>query len=365
MTTVINKEDNIAALESLIFASSMDDNPKELSEAEDLALRTVAEKYEGADFAGLALTEPDLLFKIREEVSQLHAVLNGRAPQEQVIYLDFSELETFYNENFKDDTQLDFAKFKKIIAKKIPTYFEIPKGKLNIRWVLEKPEGTSFTRVFFSPRSLAENLKEDPDIAIAYVGYIMGLANFFPEMTTQDPTLKALSNYKARYPYDNEAQVIDRFVREYRFRAPTNWGMTLTNQGVDLGNQSANDLVLIDGKNFLDTLESSTQQLDKGDSTPRHFLTPWVAKNPKRNLATAMAETAAHEIAHALGLNHNSEAYRRYLAKNRSSTQPSPVVSSPNIMTHPWYLFKAGFTPGTLKFSDDVLKYFKFILGSK
>ena len=322
-----------------------------LSQEEYLAIGQTLDAWEGVNVEMVA-TQSELQGAMKTELVQNYQALLAGKRGEQIVFIDLAALEEFYDTSFRPFTKKSLEEFKIDLKEDLQKRFVHPDGiAFDIQFLFEEPTEGEFITVHFTTDKFSSIVASSEKVRQKYVKFAMiqGGAN-----SERRQVLTAMyQELKRQNPEASEEQIVDAIVQTRYFQSDLQskdnvLATTIRNEDVSFGNPSDSEYVWMDASKFYLGLNPPPRV--------KTSLQPWINQSP-RGLSRLASETMAHEVGHALGLVHSSQALtrRRYKVKlNRSS-----------------HLMDAfgGIDPkqpkGDLRFSDFAMDYLKFTLGER
>jgi hypothetical protein len=336
-------------------ASKLDRKPG-FSREEKLAAGFVLDQY--LDITQeLFDTNQNLRNSVTSNLQQYYEILKKVRPEPQVVYLDFSNIESYYEKELRPLTGKDLPTFKRKLVKLIERYYLPPSGqRLNLTFTPVKPSEGKFTTVVLSPKSLEDFMYSDDSLKAK----MPLMALYSGNKRTERIVRKAIDLVASRLPagFDERRTMIQVAESPYfkeRIASKFNTDKLISDRflilgayisvepTLDFGNFLKDDIVWINMKGFSQLRNIYNSLREKGEEKEK-------LKYDSNHLTEAIAESIAHELAHSFGLRHpNTEVEK--------STR-SPRRDYPN--NHLMFSLRE---VGGNHFNDYAFDYFRFIFG--
>ena len=323
MQTVARLDSELLSLERKLRVDQLDGKPG-LSQQEALALGYVHEQFGDP----LVYGEYDwgLSTYMTNRLGAYYQGLMSTKPRKQTVYIDFSPFEKYYLDNLQDRKRMTFAKWQGEFLQKLQDCFVTEDGPLNIDFVTRNP-GVPCIHMVFSPDLVSQAVAKRPDDEkLIFMKYFRKM---FPSLLEGELELirkksgsDSLSDDQLLLQAVTSKAVSDK---DQDFRAS---GITFNPVSLDaeFGNQYDESFIVMQG------IHSANMDIE----------------------ITALV--AAHEIGHALGVQHPMSALRRF---NGPQSETEDLRDYGHIMTQ--YDRRLGIK----RFNDYTIDYFRYILGVK
>lgn len=314
---------NVLAEAPLLGAAMLDGDP-DLSMNEGLAVGQVLDDFQGRDYF------PEQSSSIKNamigELKVLHEKLTRISPAPQLVHLDLSDLKFFYEAHFKAHTREDYAQWSENLIRLLEGKFTLGNGeKLNVRFVLERPTEASFTTVRFSAESFKDFILSDDAFKVKCAEHFLNAQDGTAER--RDLMNRILPKLRESLPPQTpEREVLlklaetPEFVHFLEQKGKEAIATTLTGNDNDFGNASKDDVIWI-SLDLLDLSLRMSLEMMAGREKGYGTFAPFIGADGQ--LAEIMSQVAAHELGHALGLEHPSRMLGRLT--NRAVIVPHEV----------------------------------------
>lgn len=342
-----------------------------LSEIERLAASYAANQYEGVDFEKLSSKDnSELIGSIKRDTQNFYDLLKGKKSKPQVVYVDFSEFDAFYNEKLKSFTSQELGDFKRDLLGEVENYFILRDGngtRLNIEIVTSKPKGKSpYIWISLSSRTFFDFAYTNDDLKKRFVRNLDIDSNTETKRRLSIVRLRLESGkHLSRDQLDVKMADDSEFKGLVRDSTSQFKAYTLMKKVFEFGNPTPDEVIYFSAASYLYLLNAS-RDMASGRLNAPGGNNPVIANliKDKGNLVKFAATDIAHEIGHALGLRHPRETLRDYHASHGRALYTVSALTN-DIMYEANELLYRGQPLEKNVFRDFALDYFKYILGTK
>jgi len=353
------------------------DGSQKLTETKKLAVGYVLDQYERVSLKEVK-KDPELRTAMEHDFVAFYEALEGKNPQPQSIYLDFSSFKSFYEDNLEAIFKQPFPVWKRDYILELKRRFRLPsREKLAIHFMTEKPAGTPYTTVVLSPEDFDDYMYSNDRRSAQLVSW--KLSNPGEDRKKTKAIIKRVTR---KLPKGTSVEKkMAKAAKDPEFRTMVGrggFGLSLRMTELEFGNPTPDDLVWIGAGRLYDAFNKA-QDTPTGNMISIASYSPWIGKNNGENLTKAFAETTAHEIGHALGIRHPSVSLEyvkgptampmasakalQYINFLPPEMRESIIWMRENAHLMHTTLGRDHIRPATPKFNEFTLDYFRFILG--
>ena len=334
-----------------VLRAEMLDGSKELTETKKLAVGYVLEQY-GPVSPDEVRRNDRLRNAMETSLADYYGALEGKKAKPQVVYVDLSEFHEFYDAKFGPVLGKAFSSWQRDFLKELRDFYRLPDGSnLNIIFTTDKPKEGSFMTVAVTPQNFDDYMYASRE----------RMAKLPSSQRRGDKEVDVIiKRVTASLPIrvrEEEKMVEVANDPEFRRRVGRGGnGRTILAVELEFGNPTPDDIVWIGAARLYGSFEISRETLE-GRSISVGSYIPWIGEDQGRNVARAFAEVTAHEVGHALGLQHPLNTLRDF-----QGGRPIPIPNRQGHLMDP-IILRDRLRPGVARFNIFSTDYLKFVLG--